>query len=114
MRSMTADSSVKNQKLKAGTVHRIFLFAKPYKWQIIIFLVTVVIDAFLMVASPLLLRRLIDDGVIPKNGHLVTRLAIAVGLICMISAHHLSTSASNSASGTTLLIKPIASASAAL
>ena len=83
MRSMTADSSVKNQKLKAGTVRRIFLFAKPYKWQIIIFLVTVVIDAFLMVASPLLLRRLIDDGVIPKNGHLVTMLAIAVGLIAI-------------------------------
>ena len=83
MRSMTADSSVKNQKLKAGTVRRIFLFAKPYKWQIVIFLVTVVIDAFLMVASPLLLRRLIDDGVIPKNGHLVTMLAIAVGLIAI-------------------------------
>jgi ATP-binding cassette subfamily B protein len=83
MRSMTADSSVKNQKLKAGTVRRIFAFAKPYKWQIIIFLVTVVIDAFLMIATPLILRRLIDEGVIPKNGHLVTMLALAVGLLAI-------------------------------
>jgi ATP-binding cassette subfamily B protein len=83
---MTADPSVKQQKLKAGTVKRIFTFAKPYRLSIWIFLFTVVIDAALIVATPLLLRQLIDQGVIPKDGALVTRLAIFVGLLAVADA----------------------------
>ena len=85
-RSMTADPSVKAQKLKAGTVKRIFDFAKPYRTSIIIFLITVVIDAALVVTTPLLLLRLIDDGVIPKNPELVTKLALFVGLLAVADA----------------------------
>lgn len=85
-RSLTADQSVKNQKLKAGTLHRIAAFAKPYKIALILFLITVVIDAFLVVATPLLLRQLIDEGVIPGNSGLVTRLAFTVGLIACLDA----------------------------
>ena len=85
-RSMTADPSVKAQKLKPGTVKRIFTFAKPYRFSIWIFLFTVVIDAALIVATPLLLRQLIDKGVIPKDGALVTRLAMFVGLLAIADA----------------------------
>lgn len=85
-RSMTADPSVKEQKLKPGTVKRIFSFAEPYKRSIIFFLITVVLDAVLVVATPLLLRRLIDDGVIPKNGQLVTQLALMVGALAIADA----------------------------
>jgi ATP-binding cassette subfamily B protein len=83
---MTADPSVKNQKLKPGTIKRIFSFAQPYRLYLTIFLITVVIDAFLVVATPLLLRQLIDDGVIPKNGELITRLAFIVGLLAVADA----------------------------
>jgi len=82
-RSMMADPSVKNQKLKPGTIRRIGTFAKPYKWQIVFFLITVVIDAVLVIATPLLLRQLLDKGVIPRNGALVTRLSIFVGLLAI-------------------------------
>ena len=85
-RSLTADQSVKNQKLKPGTLKRIADFAIPYKVLLAFFLITVVIDAFLIVATPLLLRRLIDEGVIPKNTELVTNLAIAVGVIAIADA----------------------------
>jgi ATP-binding cassette subfamily B protein len=83
---MTADPSVKNQKLKPGTVKRIASFAKPYKRHITIFLITVVIEALLIVTSPLLLRELIDKGVIPKDGTLVTKLALAVAFIAIFDA----------------------------
>jgi ATP-binding cassette subfamily B protein len=85
-RSLTQDQSVKNQKLKPGTLKRIAKFAIPYKISLTFFLITVVIDAFLVVATPLLLRKLIDDGVIPKNGELVTKLAFAVGVIAVLDA----------------------------
>lgn len=85
-RTMTADPSVKNQKLKPGSIERIFSFAQPYRLYLTIFLITVVIDAFLVIATPLLLRQLIDDGVIPKNGELITRLAFIVGLLAVADA----------------------------
>ena len=83
---MTADPSVKEQKLKPGTVKRIFSFARPYRTSIIIYLATVVVDAGLIVATPLLLKRLIDEGVIPKDSSVVTSLAILVGLIAIADA----------------------------
>jgi ATP-binding cassette subfamily B protein len=86
MRSMTADPSLKSQKLKSGTLKRIFTYAKPYKKYIALFLATVVIDAVLIVSTPLLLRRLIDQGVIPKNGALVTELALIVGGLAVLDA----------------------------
>ena len=86
LRSMTADPSVKNQKLKPGTIRRIASYAIPYKSSLVLFLITVMIDAFLVIASPLLLKRLIDDGVIPGNSSLVTELAILVGAIALADA----------------------------
>jgi ATP-binding cassette subfamily B protein len=83
---MTADPSVKNQKLKPGTVKRIASYAKPYKTYITVFLITVVVEACLIVTSPLLLRELIDKGVIPKDGALVTKLALAVAFIAIFDS----------------------------
>ena len=82
-RTLTQDQSVKDQKLKPGTVKRIARYALPYKRSLIFFLVTVIIDAMLVVSTPLLLRRLVDEGVIPGNSSLVTHLALLVGLIAV-------------------------------
>ena len=86
MRSMTADQSVKNQKLKPGTFKRILGFATPYKSQLSVFLIAVVADSLLVIASPLLLRKLIDQGVVPGNRGLVTSLAIIVAVLALADA----------------------------
>lgn len=83
---MTADPSVKSQKLKPGTIKRIASYGAPYKKQIAVFLVTVIIEAALVVSGPLLLRELIDKGVVPRNATLVTQLALLVGLIAVVDA----------------------------
>lgn len=85
-RSMTADQSVKDQKLKPGTIKRIVRYATPYRGWLIAYLVTVVIDALLVVATPLLIKRLIDDGVVPGNPSLVTWLAFSVAGIALLDA----------------------------
>lgn len=86
MRSMTADQSVKTIRLKEGTLRRIATYARPYKKYIALFLITVIIDALLIVSTPLLLRKLIDDGVIPKNGQLITQLAVLVALLAVVDS----------------------------
>lgn len=85
-RSMTQDQSVKNIKLKPGTLKRIISFARPYKSAVTFFLITVVLDAVLVITTPLLLSRLIDDGVIPKNGSLVTLIALAIAGLALLDA----------------------------
>ncbi len=83
MRSLTRDSSVKNTKLKKGTLTRIWEFARPFKFYLFCFLITIVLDALLTVSTPLILRNLIDQGVIPKKYHVVTVLAILVGVLAI-------------------------------
>ena len=85
-RSMTADPSVKSQKLKPGTIKRIFSYGRPYQIQIAIFLITVVVEAVLIISTPLLLREIIDKGVIPRNAGLITQLALLVGLLAVVDA----------------------------
>jgi ATP-binding cassette, subfamily B, bacterial len=85
-RSITADPSVKETKLKPGTVKRILSYGMAYRRYLFFFLATVVVDAFLIVSTPLLLRKLIDDGVLPKDSGLVTQLALAVGALAILDA----------------------------
>ena len=83
MRSLTRDSSVKDSKLKKGTLPRIWEFARPFKFYLFCFLITIVLDALLTVSTPLILRNLIDQGVIPKKFHVVTVLSILVGVLAV-------------------------------
>jgi ATP-binding cassette, subfamily B, bacterial len=77
------DPNVGKNGLKPGTTRRVARFAKPYTRQILAFLLLVIVDACLVVATPLLVRKIIDDGVVPKNGTLVTQLALVVALLAV-------------------------------
>jgi ATP-binding cassette subfamily B protein len=86
LRAMTQDQSVKNASLKPGTIKRIFKFAKPYQKQISIFILTVIIDSVLVIATPLLFARLIDKGVLLQNGKLVTTLALVIAALALLES----------------------------
>jgi ATP-binding cassette subfamily B protein len=86
LRSFARDGSVANQKLTPGTVRRITGYAAPYRRPISFFLVLTVVDALLVVASPLLLGRLLDDGVDQDNKQVVVTLALIVAGIAIFEA----------------------------
>ncbi len=86
LRTLSSDQSVKDAKLKPGTLKRIASYAYPYRSKFILFFFALILDAVLTIATPLLLKRLIDEGVIPQNGALVTQLALLVGLIAIAYA----------------------------
>jgi ATP-binding cassette subfamily B protein len=86
LRTLSSDQSVKNVKLRPGTLKRIFSYAVPYKSTFVLFLFCLVADAVLTVATPLLLRELIDEGVIPKDRTVVTTMAIAVAVLAILTA----------------------------
>ena len=86
MRALTSDQSVKDAKLKPGTLKRILKYAVPYRKIFVLFFFALVVDALLTIATPLLLKKLIDEAVIPKDGPLVTKLSLLVGFIAILSA----------------------------
>ncbi|EWT06597.1 ABC transporter [Intrasporangium chromatireducens Q5-1] len=86
MRSLSRDQSVKDAHLAPGTRRRVLGYAKPYRNAIIAFLGVVVLDAVLVVAVPLLLKEIIDKGVIPHDSSLVVRLAVVVAAIAVLDA----------------------------
>jgi ATP-binding cassette subfamily B protein len=73
--------------LSPGTTRRVLAFARPYSRQIIAFLVLVVVDAILVVATPLLFKKIIDDGVLPPGDRsLVTTLALVIAGLAVAEA----------------------------
>ncbi len=86
MRSFRRDESVVDHKLAPGTVRRILRYSTKYKALIIGFLILLVVDSLLVVAQPLLFRRIVDDGITPGNAAVVTTTAILVGLLAFVDA----------------------------
>ena len=86
MRSLTRDSSVKNAPLKPGTTKRVLGYAGPFRRPLIAFLVMVVIDALMVIATPLILREIVDKGVLHKDTSLVVWLAVAAGVVAILDA----------------------------
>lgn len=85
-RSLTRDGSVKKRGIKTGTINRVLGYAAPLKLDITLLIVVVVIDAFLVVAQPLLFKRIIDEGISAGNRNVVITTAILVGILAIISA----------------------------
>ena len=85
-RSFTRDRSVADRRITKGTVSRIFGFARPYRGEIIWFLVTLVFTSLLVVAQPLLFRRLVDDGIDAGNATVVTVSAVLVLVLAIVDA----------------------------
>ena len=62
MHSMSRrDSSVLQRQLPPGTWRRVFRFARPYRWQLVIFLVIIVLDALIGVLTPVLAGRVVNE-----------------------------------------------------
>jgi ATP-binding cassette subfamily B protein len=86
MASFRRDDSVTRQKLKPGTVKRIAGYARPYLRELVLFLALNALTAGIVVANPLLLKTIIDQGLIPGDAGLVAWLAVAVAGLALVEA----------------------------
>ncbi len=86
MSSFRRDPSVTQQKLKPGTMRRIASYARPYRWLLVLFLLITIADAVITVANPLLLRSIIDNGILKRDTTLVLVLAGAAVALALLDA----------------------------
>ena len=80
------DPSVTKQKLKPGTIRRIAGYARPYRVQLTIFLIATALDACITVVNPLLLRELIDGGIVTKDEGVVVVVGVTVAAVAVFDA----------------------------
>jgi ATP-binding cassette subfamily B protein len=85
-RMFSKDSSVVRRPLQEGTARRVWGYGRAFRREIAIFLVLTVISASLVVATPLLLGRIIDDGVTPGDRSVVITLGSLVAALAVLSA----------------------------
>ena len=86
MHSLSRDGSVADTELPEGTARRVLSYARPMRSVITAFLALVVIDSVFIVAAPLLMARLVDHGVIPRDRSVVVTLAVLVAGIALLDA----------------------------
>jgi len=84
--SMRRDRKILEHQIKKGTLPRILKFARHYRRMLVFFLVVVVFDAIISSVSPLLLRQIIDVGILDRRADLVIGLASATAVLAIIDA----------------------------
>ncbi len=85
-RHIRSDRSVVDNRIDPGTVRRVLGFARPHRRLIAVFLGLTVVDAAMVVVMPLLVLRIVDDGILAGNGGLVTKLALAMAGVVIFNA----------------------------
>jgi len=88
LRSIQNSDSVAQHRLTRGTTRRILRFARPYRRDIVVFLITVVFDAGIGVATPLLAGHVVNaiTGRHAGAASLVVRLALAIAALSVVDA----------------------------
>ncbi|NUO57946.1 MAG: ABC transporter ATP-binding protein [Hamadaea sp.] len=88
MRALREEDAVKQHKLTSGTFKRVMRFARPYRRDIAIFLVTVVVSAAIGVATPVLAGDVVNaiTSGKPSAGGTVIRLALIIAGLAIVGA----------------------------
>jgi ATP-binding cassette subfamily B protein len=86
MRSVRQDRAVLQHRVKKGTARRMLTFAVPYRTILAVFLPVVILDAAISAVNPLILRALIDNGILKKDSSLVIQLAVLVAVLALADA----------------------------
>lgn len=84
--SYSRDRSVTDRRVSRATLRRIAAFARPYRRQLSVFLVLIAVDAAVGAVTPLLFRRLIDQGIAAHRRDVVLTSAAAAAGLALASA----------------------------
>jgi ATP-binding cassette subfamily B protein len=77
---------VTKQRIKPDTVRRILPYAKPYRWALTVLMLVTVVDSLIIVAVPLLLKEIIDQGILHHDTLVIAVVAIIVAALALLDA----------------------------
>lgn len=80
------DETAADRKLDRGLVRRVGRYARPYRSMLVGFLLTIVLEALLALAPPLLFKAIVDDAIGNRDLGLLTTLSLLVVAAAVLSA----------------------------
>jgi ATP-binding cassette, subfamily B, bacterial len=90
LRAMRRAGDVSAHRMRRGTARRVLAFASPFRADITVFLITVVVAAGIGVATPVLAGRVVDAiadvGAGPERGRVVVLLAAVIAGLAVVDA----------------------------
>ncbi len=85
-RHLRTDRSGVDTRIDRAVVRRVLAFARPHRALISVFLTVTVVEAGMVVVTPLLVQRIVDDGILAGDRGLVTMLAIVMAVVALLNA----------------------------
>jgi len=82
----TTDKSVKKSILADGTIKRVLTYATEFRGYIGAYLTILIVDSLLVVAQPLLFKRIVDVAIPNKDSRMVTLMAVAIAATALMGA----------------------------
>ncbi|HEX8303396.1 MAG TPA: ABC transporter ATP-binding protein [Jatrophihabitans sp.] len=86
MRSMRRDATLSKRPLRAGTARRVIAFARPYRLELLLFLIIIVLDAMIGVATPVLAGRVINEITSRGEVRVVIWIAVIIAGLAVVDA----------------------------
>ncbi|MFC8429217.1 ABC transporter ATP-binding protein [Streptomyces sp. NPDC057253] len=80
------EDSIKGARIKGRTVRRILPYARRVRWQVALLLAATVVSAAITAASPLILKMIIDDGILPGDRGVVVGLCLGLTGLALVDA----------------------------
>ena len=77
---------VTRQQVRPGTVRRVWPYLRRYRGQMVLLLGITAVDSAIVVVSTLILRLIIDDGILQHRESVVVTLALTVAGLALVDA----------------------------
>jgi ATP-binding cassette subfamily B protein len=74
-----------DRPIRPGTLRRIARYFKPYRWQVLLVLVAILIAAIIGLATPLLLKLIVDDAILKRDLNKLTLYAALLAAVPIIT-----------------------------
>ncbi|MER6666688.1 ABC transporter ATP-binding protein [Amycolatopsis japonica] len=73
-------------KIRPGTLRRVFSYFRPHIGKVVLFLLVAALESLIIVATPLLLKELVDGGILKNDLGTVVLMAVLAALLAVAGA----------------------------
>src|SRR5579859_1825572 len=80
------EDGVTRQQVRPGTARRVWPYLRRYRAPMLLLVFMTAVDSAIVVASPLILRLIIDDGILRHRESVIVVLALAVAGLAVVDA----------------------------
>ncbi|WP_181807600.1 ABC transporter ATP-binding protein [Streptomyces shenzhenensis] len=80
------DDGITKQRIKPGTMRKILPYTRQYRRALLFLMLVTVVDAVITAGSPLILKAIIDDGILPGKTRVVASLSATVAGLALADA----------------------------